>query len=236
MLEERYSNAGKVLPAEYAEPKEQFLADIATEMILNDIPADLVINWDQTGLRIVPTGEWTMNLSGDKIVPVVGGDDKQEITAVLAATATGKYLPPQLLYKGTTNRCHPVVTFPPGWDIWHSSNHWSNEDTMKRYLDSIMIPYISDQRNRLLLTSSHRALVIFDGFKGQNTPEFLEQLERNNISCVEIPHNCTDKLQPLDISVNKSMKTELRKYFQLFYANEVQKQLINNIPVNQVKN
>ena len=97
----------------------------------------------------------------DKIVPVVGSDDKREITAVLAATATGKYLPPQLLYKGTTNRCHPVVTFPPGWDIWHSSNHWSNEDTMKRYLDTIMIPYVSDQRKRLLLTSSHRALVIY---------------------------------------------------------------------------
>ena len=31
------------------------------------------------------------------------------------------------------------------------------------------------------------------------------------------------------------MKTELRKCFKLFYANEVQKQLINNIPVNQVK-
>ena len=53
----KVSNAGKVLPAEYAELKEQCLANIAAEMILNDIPADLVSNWDQTGLRIVPTGE-----------------------------------------------------------------------------------------------------------------------------------------------------------------------------------
>ena len=81
----KVSNAGKVLPAEYAELKEQFLADVAAEMILNDIPADLVINWDQTGLKFIPTGEWTMHLSGDKIVPVVGSDDKREITAVLAA-------------------------------------------------------------------------------------------------------------------------------------------------------
>ena len=50
-------NACKVLPAEYAELKEQCLANIAAEMILNDIPAGLVSNWDQTGLRIVPTGE-----------------------------------------------------------------------------------------------------------------------------------------------------------------------------------
>ena len=101
---------------------------------------------------------------------------------------------------------------------------------MKRYLDTIMIPYISDHRKKLLLTLSHCALVIFDGFGGQNTPEFLQQLEMNNISYVKIPPNCTDKLQPLDISVNKSMKSELRKNFQLFYANEVQKQLV---PIDQ---
>ena len=53
----KVSNAGKVLPAEYAELKEQCLANIAAEMILNDNPAGLVSNWDQTGLRIVPTGK-----------------------------------------------------------------------------------------------------------------------------------------------------------------------------------
>lgn len=144
--------------------------------------------------------------------------------AVLAATATGKYLPPQLLYKGTT-RCHPVVAFPEGWDIWHFNNHWSNEETMKRYLHTVMVPYISAQRKELLLPSSQHALVIFDGFRGQNTPEFLALLEKNNISFVTIPPNCTDKLQTLDISVNKSMKSELKKCFQLFYSNEVQQQL-----------
>lgn len=219
-VKRKVSNAGKVLPAEYTELKEQILADIAAEVILNDILSDLVINWDQTGLKIVPTGEWTMNLARDKIVPVVGSDDKREITAVLAATASGKYLPPQLLFKGTTKRCHPVVSFPSSWDIWHSSNHWSNEDTMKRYLDTIMIPFISEQQSKLLLTTSQHALVIFDGFKGQNTPDFLEELEKNNVGWVKIPPNCTDKLQPMDIAINKSIKTELRRCFQLYYASE----------------
>ena len=63
------------------EMKEQFLADIAAEMILNDIPADLVINWDQTGLRIVPTGEWTIHFSGDKIVPVVGSGNFEDVAS-----------------------------------------------------------------------------------------------------------------------------------------------------------
>lgn len=58
-----------------------------------------------------------MHLSGEKIAPIAACDDKREITAVLAATVTGKYLRPQVLYKGTTKRCHPTVEFPSGWDI-----------------------------------------------------------------------------------------------------------------------
>ena len=42
--------------------------------------------------------------------------------------------------------------------------------TMKRYVDKILVPFVCEQRN---LESTHCALMIFDGFKGQNTPEFL---------------------------------------------------------------
>ena len=185
-VKSKVSNDGKILLAEYTELKEQFLANIVPEVILNDIPADFVINCDQTGLKIVPTGEWTMNLSGDKIIPVVGTDDKREITAVLAATATGKYLPLQLLFKGMTNRCHPVVTFLPGYDIWHSSNHWSNKNTMRRYLDTITIPFISAERKKILLTLPHHALVIFNWIrraKGRILPSFLNNWKRTSVVC-----------------------------------------------------
>ena len=51
---------------------------------------------------------------------------------------------------------------------------------------------------------------------------------------MQLPPNCTDKLQPLDISINKPMKDHLKAKFQQWYANEVRKQL-ETIPVNQVK-
>ena len=56
---------------------------------LNDIPDELIFNWDQTGLHMVPTGERTMHKSGDKIIPIAHLDDKRQITAVLAATLKG---------------------------------------------------------------------------------------------------------------------------------------------------
>ena len=88
-VKRKASNAGKVSVAQFQEVKEVFLADIAAEVLMNDIPDDLIFNWDQTGLQLVPTGEWTMHKSGDKIIPIAHVDDKRQITAVLAATITG---------------------------------------------------------------------------------------------------------------------------------------------------
>ena len=54
-----------------------FLADIAAETLMNDIPDELIFNWDQTGLHMVPTGEWTMHKNGDKYrLPIQMTNDK----------------------------------------------------------------------------------------------------------------------------------------------------------------
>ena len=57
------------------------------------------------------------------------------------------------------------------------------------------------------------ALIIFDVFRGQTVPEVLELLEENHIYVVFVPSNCTDKLQPLDLSVNKPAKDHLWQKF-----------------------
>lgn len=71
-----------------------------------------------------------MELKGRDGNPIIGLDDKHEITAVTGASCTGKLLPPQLLYTGhTTKCCHPSYDFPLEWDVWHSDIHWANKDT-----------------------------------------------------------------------------------------------------------
>ena len=81
-----------------------------------------------------------MHRAGEKVIPISNSDDKRQITAIFAAILSGEYLPPQFIYKGKTEHCHPQVAFPKGWDFWHSNNHWSNELTMKRYIEKIFVP------------------------------------------------------------------------------------------------
>ena len=68
-------------------------------------------------------------------------------------------------------------------------------------------------------------MAIFDNFKGQIIKKVVDALEQNNIQSVLIPANCTDRLQPMDIFVNKSIKTFLRKQFTAWYAEQISKQV-----------
>lgn len=119
--------------------------------------------------------------------------------------------------------------------MWHTDNQWANEQTTKRYIDLILLPFINRKCQELKLAESHPALVLFDCFKGQTTEDVQQMLLENNIHSVQIPANCTDKLQPMDVSINKPMKNEIKRRFQEWYASEVQRQLSDNIPIHEVK-
>ena len=92
---------------------------------------------------------------------------------------------------------------------------------MKEYVDNILLPYVKEKRTTLNLTNDYPALVLFDNFKAQCTPKLLTFLDQNNINVVLIPPNCTDRLQPLDVSVNKAVKNQLWTQFQSWYVQQV---------------
>ena len=69
---------------------------------MEEIPYDLIFNWDQTGLNIVPGSVWTLDRKGTKRVEIAGIDDKCQITAVIRGTLSGKLLPFQVIFTGTT--------------------------------------------------------------------------------------------------------------------------------------
>lgn len=75
------------------------------------------------------------------------------------------------------------------------------------------------------LQEDQRALLIFDQFKGQVTEKMFKHLEENHVNIVVVPANCTDRLQPLDVSVNKPVKSFLHKQFQEWYAQKICEQL-----------
>ena len=96
---------------------------------------------------------------------------------------------------------------------------------MLEYIDNIIVPFVERVRKHLKLGKEQAALAIFDHFRGQLTAQVTDLLEKHNIQAVLVPACCTNRLQPLDISVNKAAKSFLRSEFQQWYSNEITQQL-----------
>jgi hypothetical protein len=64
-----------------------------------DIPAELMINADQTGANLFPVSHRTYAAVGARQVRQLGLDDKRQITAMLAATAAGDTLPLMAIFQ-----------------------------------------------------------------------------------------------------------------------------------------
>ena len=80
-----------------------------------------------------------------------------------------------------------------------------------------------DTSKELKLSHSFPALTIFH-FKGQLTERVQNALESNNIFVVDVPLNCTDHLQLLDVSANKTIKATMKSLFSSWYADQVRQQ------------
>ena len=90
--------------ANLAALKRSFLSDFHTTVTMEEIPAELIFNWDQTGIKLVPCSSWTMEQRGSKRVEMVGANNKRQITAIFCGTIFGDFLPIQLIYKGKTDQ------------------------------------------------------------------------------------------------------------------------------------
>ncbi len=130
LVKRRASTKSEVSVENFEELKEQYLIDIKANVVMDEIPDELVINY-------IPVSSWTMEKEGSKRLEIAGIDDKRQITAVFACSITGDFLPIQLIYKGKTKKCLPGYSFPSDWHITFSHNHWSKriqwKTTLKGY-------------------------------------------------------------------------------------------------------
>ena len=103
----RKGTTGKVEPSEkfFQEEKFSYQREISRIISNYDIPLDLVLNLDQTRLSYVSPGKYTFCLKGTTTVPIKGVDDKRQNTATFTVSASGVFLPIQLIYQGKTKRC-----------------------------------------------------------------------------------------------------------------------------------
>ena len=182
-----------------------------------------------------PPGNIPLIQKGAKTVPIKGIDDKRQITATFTVSMTGKFLPIRLIYERKTPRCLTRFDFPADFNVTFSDNHWSNTEKSIELFEKVIFPYLKQAKASLKYPKEQMSLIIMDTFKGQDNDVILDLCEKHMCQVVIVPHNLTNKFQPLDITVNKPAKSFISNKYNEWFSKQVSQQLEKGIQPADVK-
>ncbi len=192
----------------------RFIRNLSKKIQRHNTPACLIMNCDETAVKFSNPLSWTLDEGNSTHVRVAGGQDKRQITCVLACTATGILLPGQLIYEGSTRRCEARAdTLPDGLIATHTQSHWANGHTFRHFIRDVIVPHKKSVIQREGFPPMTATLLIMDGWKAHWKPSVLRLLKAHNIKTIRLPAHTTGNLQPLDAngSVNCAFKHNMRK-------------------------
>lgn len=146
MTYRRVTNAAKKVPENAEQLIDEFTERCAVIMNVYAIDPELVLNFDQTGISLVPASTFTYDNKNAKRVAVSHIEDKRQITGLVCSTLANKMVPMQLVFTGKTDRCHPTnasltkvkaKAAANKFRFAHSENHWSSQATMVSFIKEV---------------------------------------------------------------------------------------------------
>lgn len=203
------------IPADF-EAKQALYTKIGAALIYKyNVHKKLVFNGDETAVHLVNRAKITRNVAGAKRVKVLGmGDDKAQITATIFVSEDGDVLPYQMIFTGTTEKCHPTSGKPDDCFWTHTKSHWQSVETYLQLLEKIFIPYKNKVIADLGLPADSWSILKHDLHFTHKDASVLEYLKVNCIAPLFVPAGCTDVMQECDVVVNKPFKNAVRAAFR----------------------
>ena len=127
---------------------------------MEEIPGQLILNRDQTGVKTVPSLTWTMERRGERRVEMAGLNELQFFAVPNQENfcLSSSFIQTRQLVV-ILNTCFHLS------GMSHSHvNTGSKEDTMEQYVDNIILPYVEKVQEEV--GAEKAALMIMDNFKG----------------------------------------------------------------------
>lgn len=174
------------------------LGQLLKDLNLFNCP-ERIYNCDETGFPLNNTAQnHIIAKKGSKQVISKTCVEKGENVTVLACTSpVGNFIPPFVIYKGKRSPSKDVqIGFPNGTKVITTESGWITEDAFLLWLkhfDRFRAPGPS--------------VLVLDGHISHKSLRALEFCEKKQIHVICLPSHTTHRLQPLDRSFFKPLKT-----------------------------
>ena len=154
----------------------------------------------------------TINSIGEKSVKIrTTGNEKNRVTVVLACAGDGTKLKPTVIFK---RKSLPKMNNKHGVVVPAQEKCWMDADQIKIWIDKVWLWRLGVLRGR-------RILLVYDVFEAHVTESVKAAIARENTNLAVIPVGLTSLFQPLDVSLNKSFRDNVRRRWMQWIADRI---------------
>ena len=168
---------------------------------------------DETPLYLNMPPSTTVQKIGSKRVNIeTQGQENWRVTAILTILASGEKLTPLLIFKTTEGNKQRKNC--KNWRLWRTKKVFVYWQENARNSKSIMLRWIEDiWKKYSFFNLKWKTLLVLDNATTHNTNKVKEKIIKCEAYVSMIPSGITSKLQPMDISINKVFKENLRNKY-----------------------
>lgn len=135
------------------------------------------------------------------------GESQKHFTVVVCISKSGSHLPIRYICPYKTEDLQQLSKYNlDEVDTIFNESGWMNKSMLNSWGENVFLKYINLKRNKNI-----PVLLLLDGHSSRNNKEFGNLMRSENVDILTFPSNCTNKLQPLDLSIYGIYKRQLRE-------------------------
>ena len=194
-----------------------YLAKIQQLKISNLAPSPVKVellfgNFDEVPLLFDMVSGRTYDFQGKKEICIQTTTGiKMRVTILMSILSNGVILPPLFIFKSKKRIAKELdKKFSNEALIFSNAKGWINEDLLIVWLDRIWL--------NLNISPTQKPILVFDQCHAHTSAKIVEYLKKKHINYEVIPAGTTGYLQPLDVSINKPLKSHIKVRFDKWYT------------------
>ena len=170
---------------------------------------DDVLNMDQTPIAFLYHSNMTLEVKGARTVHSrASTTETKHVTLAATVTASGKMLAPFVIFKGKPQGRIALCEFgmyPDAGRYACQEKAWMDESKMNEWIDAILQLWKANRdKNK---PSVKPPILILDAYRVHQTGSAVNRIQSMRIEVVHIPAGCVYLCQPIDVGINKPIKS-----------------------------